>query len=191
MSYTRSDSAIVPNALHDDDPTWGMGFSVIVTICSLLGLVFCFRRASTLLPRNLNIQLQLFGGDNSDRNGLGIGRRGPIALSDDDLEGATGLEWEDLEAQFHGEGYEDGLDGGDGDGDEDGNEYHEEEMENMTAGSRLLKPISRQNRYLDEDEDDEEEEEGQEMMGGVNARYRDDDEEDNSDGDEQSRRRST
>ncbi|KAF9346656.1 hypothetical protein BGX26_001832 [Mortierella sp. AD094] len=139
-----------------------MGFSILVTISSLLGLLFCFRKASSLLPRNLNIQLQRFGQNSSSSNGAG--RRGPIALSDDDLVGATGIEWEDIEAQLHGDDDEEGRD-------------QEEEMDDMA--SRPLKPMSRQDRYLD-DEDDEE---GEELSSNVNVnrRYLDDDYEDEDD----------
>ncbi|KAF9122780.1 hypothetical protein BGW39_009491 [Mortierella sp. 14UC] len=105
-----------------------MGFSILVTICSLTGLLFCFRRASTLLPRNLTIPLQMFGQNNSSSS-----TRGPIALSDDDMEGATRIDWEELDAQFE--------DMGDASG---------------TGGSgRMLTPVAKQARYLDDDEDDD------------------------------------
>ncbi|KAF9214854.1 hypothetical protein BGZ59_002844 [Podila verticillata] len=65
-----------------------------ITALSLLGLLFCFRRASTLMPRNLSIQLEnMFSG----QNGGVRARRGPIALSDEDLAGATGIDWDELE----------------------------------------------------------------------------------------------
>ncbi|KAG0052747.1 hypothetical protein BGZ83_002151 [Gryganskiella cystojenkinii] len=89
-------------ATHEDDPKAGMAFSIAITVGTLLGLLFCFRRASKLLPRNLNIQLQLFK-ENLTGNGRSAGsqeRRGPIALSDDDLEGATGIDWEALDEEF-------------------------------------------------------------------------------------------
>ncbi|KAI1320689.1 hypothetical protein EDD11_010223 [Mortierella claussenii] len=110
----------------------------------------------------------MFGQSNSSHT---PGRRGPIALSDDDLVGATGLEWEDLEAQLY-------------DGEIDAeehqqNEYEGEEMGDMTT-ARPLKPITGRDRYLDDDEEDEENE-GQELSGGVNARYRDDDDDDDDD----------
>ncbi|KAF9159845.1 hypothetical protein BGX20_002772 [Mortierella sp. AD010] len=116
-------------------------------------------KASSLLPRNLSIQLQGFG-QNSNNNG--VGRRGPIALSDDDLVGATGIEWEDIEAQLQGDGH---------------GEDQEEEMDDMA--SRPLKPMSRHDRYLDDDED----EEGEEMSSNVNVNrpYTDDDDEDGGD----------
>ncbi|KAF9964251.1 hypothetical protein BGZ70_006718 [Mortierella alpina] len=38
-------------------------------------------------------------GQNNDNSSA----RGPIALTDDDMTGATGLDWEDLEAQLHDE----------------------------------------------------------------------------------------
>ncbi|KAG0028732.1 hypothetical protein BGZ81_004460 [Podila clonocystis] len=65
-----------------------------ITVLSLLGLLFCFRRASTLMPRNLSIQLEnMFSG----QDGGVRARRGPIALSDEDLVGAQGLDWDELE----------------------------------------------------------------------------------------------
>lgn len=135
----------------------------------LVGLLFCFRRASKLLPRNLNIQLQMFGqSDNSNNPG-----RGPIALSDDDLAGATGLEWEDLEAP---------LRNGDFGDDED---VQDEELQDMA--SRPLKPMKRQDRYLDNDEDDDngdEESPGQELSSVLVAgRYQDDEDENGEDTD--------
>ncbi|KAG0361634.1 hypothetical protein BGZ54_009029 [Gamsiella multidivaricata] len=132
-----------------------------------MGLIFCFRRASKLFPRNLNIQLQMFGQNNNDSQSPG---RGPIALSDDDLAGATGIDWEDLEGQL---------------GDEDGNDDNdeEEEMDDMVGGSgglgegRPLKPMKRLERYLDGDDD--EEQEGQELsdvrVTSSSSRYHDDD----------------
>ncbi|KAG0012124.1 hypothetical protein BGZ80_000189 [Entomortierella chlamydospora] len=107
----------------------------------------------------LRIQLQRFGQNNSSND---VGRRGPIALSDDDLVGATGIEWEDIEAQLHGDNH---------------GEDQEEEMDDMT--SRPLKPMSRQDRYLYDDED----EEGEEMSSNVNVNrpYADDEGEDDGD----------
>ncbi|KAF8940273.1 hypothetical protein BGZ58_007164 [Dissophora ornata] len=154
MPTIRSDTGAMPRGLHDDDPTVGMGFSILVTVCSLIGLLFCFRRASRLLPRNLNMQLQMFGQNNRNAQG-----RGPIALSEDDLAGATGIDWEDLEAQLQ-EDEEEGEERGQG-----------EEMDDMT---RPLKPMTRNVRYMDE-----EEEEGQELSSvSFRGRYRDDDEDD-------------
>lgn len=47
-----------------------------------------------LMPRNLSIQLEnLFSG----QDGGVRARRGPIALSDEDLAGATGIDWDELE----------------------------------------------------------------------------------------------
>ncbi|KAF9089199.1 hypothetical protein BGX29_012173 [Mortierella sp. GBA35] len=146
----RSAPGAMPTGFGDDDPTIGMGFSIFITVCSLAGLIFCFRRASTLIPRNLTIPLQMFGGQGSSSNST---QRGPIALSDDDLEGATGIDWEELDAQLedvHGE---------------DGEEMLVAEGEGGGVGGRLLKPVTRQARYLD---DDEEEEEGQ----GQNVGYK-------------------
>lgn len=40
-----------------------------------------------------------------DRNGA-AGSRGPIALTDDDLEGAVGIDWEALDEEFLREGGE-------------------------------------------------------------------------------------
>ncbi|KAF9198346.1 hypothetical protein BGZ49_000849 [Haplosporangium sp. Z 27] len=143
----------------DDDSIAGMGFSIFITVCSLLGLLFCFRRASMLLPRNLNIQLQRF---NQDSDSNGIGRRGPIALSEDDILGATGLEWEDIETQLN---------------EDDEERDQEEEMDDMA--SRPLKPMSSQDRYVDDDD-----EEGEEMSSNVNInnrRYRDNDDNDDND----------
>ncbi|GJJ72839.1 hypothetical protein EMPS_05197 [Entomortierella parvispora] len=105
MPAIRSyEGGAMPSTTNNEDPTAGMAFSVLVTVCTLLGLLFCFRRASRLLPRNLNIQLQMFkeslsGGGGLDRNG-GAGARGPIALSEDDLEGAVGIDWEALDEEF-------------------------------------------------------------------------------------------
>ncbi|KAF9183349.1 hypothetical protein BGZ51_002732 [Haplosporangium sp. Z 767] len=66
----------------------------------------------------------MFGENNSSHPG-----RGPIALSDDDLIGATGVEWEDLEAQFQGENGDDEAD---------------------IAIARPLKSMSKQGRYTDD-----------------------------------------
>lgn len=47
-----------------------------------------------LMPRNLSIQLEnMFSG----QDGGVRTRRGPIALSDEDLAGATGIDWDELE----------------------------------------------------------------------------------------------
>ncbi|KAF8979852.1 hypothetical protein BGZ46_004947 [Entomortierella lignicola] len=157
----------MPSLQSDDDSIAGMGFvsafAVVeildIMMCSLLGLLFCFRRASMLLPRNLNIQLQRF---NQDSNSNGIGRRGPIALSEDDLLGATGIEWEDIETQLN---------------EDDEERDQEEEMDDMA--SRPLKPMSSQDRYVDDDG-----EEGEEMSSNVNInsrRYRDNDDNDDND----------
>ncbi|KAI8347911.1 hypothetical protein B0O80DRAFT_463995 [Mortierella sp. GBAus27b] len=146
-----------------------MGFSILVTVCTLAGLLFCFRRASQLLPRNLNIQLQMFGQNNNDNQG-----RGPIALSDDDIAGATGLDWEDLEAQLH-----DDID--------DEENIQDEELQDMA--SRPLKPMTRSDRYLDDDDD--EENQGQELSSvHATSRYRDDDDGDTDDVDNDSAARS-
>ncbi|KAF9907907.1 hypothetical protein EC991_010420 [Linnemannia zychae] len=127
MPFIRSDSGAMPTGFGDDDPTVGMGFSILITICSLAGLLFCFRRASTLLPRNLTIPLQMFGQNNNSSSST----RGPIALSDDDMEGATRIDWEELDAQFEDMGNASG-----------------------TGGSeRMLAPVTRQARYLDDDEE--------------------------------------
>ncbi|KAK3842729.1 MAG: hypothetical protein J3R72DRAFT_125805 [Linnemannia gamsii] len=114
-----------------------MGFSIFITICSLAGLLFCFRRASTLLPRNLTIPLQMFGQNNNNST-----TRGPIALSDDDLEGATRIDWDELDAQFE-------------DIDEDGYVGGRASGASGAVGGQVLKPVTRQARYLDDNEDDE------------------------------------
>ncbi|KAF8942710.1 hypothetical protein BGZ47_006200 [Haplosporangium gracile] len=134
MPFIRFDTGATPTGFGDDDPTVGMGFSILITICSLAGLLFCFRKASTLIPRSLTIPLQMFGGQNSGSNAT----RGPIALSDDDLEGATRIDWDELDAQF-----EDLGDNGGG-----------EELTAARGGGRLLKPMTRQTRYLDDDDED-------------------------------------
>ncbi|KAF9117206.1 hypothetical protein BGX27_000055 [Mortierella sp. AM989] len=92
----------------------------------------------------------MFGQNNS---GNGTGRRGPIALSDDDLVGATGIEWEDIEAQLRDDDEED--------------QDREEEMDDMA--SRPLKPMTGQDRYVDDDDEG-----GEELSSNVNGRYRDD-----------------
>ncbi|KAG0275172.1 hypothetical protein BGZ95_009107 [Linnemannia exigua] len=128
----------MPSGFGDDDPSVGMGFSILITVCSLAGLLFCFRRASTLLPRNLTIPLQMFGQNNNSST-----TRGPIALSDDDLEGATRIDWDELDAQFEDvdeDGYVGGRVGGGASG---------------AGGGQVLKPVTRQARYLDDDEDEE------------------------------------
>jgi len=54
------------------------------------------------------------GGSGINRNGQ-AGARGPIALSDDDLEGAVGIDWEALDEEFlreDGEIYNDDLEEG-------------------------------------------------------------------------------
>lgn len=148
-----------------------------MTVCTLVGLLFCFRRASKLLPRNLNIQLQMFGQNDSSNNP----GRGPIALSDDDIAGATGLEWEDLEVPLRDEDF-------------DAEEIvQDEELQDMA--SRPLKPMKRSERYMDNDEDDDdnddEENQGQELSSvHVTSRYRDDEDEDADDVDSDSAARS-
>ncbi|KAF9144350.1 hypothetical protein BGX30_013058 [Mortierella sp. GBA39] len=134
MPYIRSDSGAMPTGFGDDEPTIGMGFSIIITICSLAGLLFCFRKASSLMPRSLTIPLQMFGGQNSSNSAA----RGPIALSDDDLEGATRIDWDELDAQLEDLGDEGG-----------------EELVAAGGGGRLLKPMTRQGRYLDDDDENE------------------------------------
>lgn len=47
-------------------------------------------------------------GQNNDNSSA----RGPIALTDDDMTGATGLDWEDLEARLHDEEDPEQLGGG-------------------------------------------------------------------------------
>ncbi|KAF9540019.1 hypothetical protein EC957_004721, partial [Mortierella hygrophila] len=96
--------------------------------------------ASSLMPRSLTIPLQMFGGQNSSNSAT----RGPIALSDDDLEGATRIDWDELDAQFEGLG--------DGDG---------EELVAAGGGGRLLKPMTRQARYLDDDDEDGSQDDGE------------------------------
>ncbi|CAO3563107.1 unnamed protein product [Mortierella alpina] len=126
MDLDRTHPRVSPQAInHDDDATVGMGFSITITVLTLLGLLFCFRRASTLLPRNLSIQLQMFG-----QNGDNSSARGPIALTDDDMTGATGLDWEDLEAQLH-------------------DEEDLEELEDIQPTSRAQRP-KKQVRYADD-----------------------------------------
>ncbi|KAG0070838.1 hypothetical protein BGZ89_012337 [Linnemannia elongata] len=122
MPYIRSDSGAMPTGFGDDDPTIGMGF------------------ASTLIPRNLTIPLQMFGGQNSSNSAT----RGPIALSDDDLEGATRIDWDELDAQFEDLGGEGG-----------------EELVAAGGGGRLLKPMTRQARYLDDDDEDGSQDDGE------------------------------
>ncbi|KAF9934801.1 hypothetical protein FBU30_000095 [Linnemannia zychae] len=112
-----------------------MGFSIVVTICTLAGLLFCFRRASALMPRNLTIPLQMFG-QSSDLT------RGPIALSDDDMEGATRIDWEELDAQFV-----------DLDGDDESSVTNGDAEDD--AGARLLNPVKKQTQYLDNDDVDD------------------------------------
>ncbi|KAG0289056.1 hypothetical protein BGZ96_007291 [Linnemannia gamsii] len=137
MPYIRSDSGAMPTGFGDDDPTIGMGFSIVITICSLAGLLFCFRRASALIPRNLTIPLQMFGGGGGQSN-RSSATRGPIALSDDDMEGATRIDWDELDAQF-----------------EDLNGNGGEELQAAGGSGRLLKPVTRQARYLDDDGDED------------------------------------
>lgn len=146
--------------------------SILVTVCTLAGLLFCFRRASKLLPRNLNIQLQMFGQSDAG-NTPG---RGPIALSDDDLAGATGLEWEDLDAQLHDDEY-------DINEEEEEEDAPDEELQDMA--SRPLRPMKRPERYHDNDDGDEdhaEEDQGQELSSftGGAGRYRDDGDDDDA-----------
>ncbi|KAF9585599.1 hypothetical protein BGW38_001621 [Lunasporangiospora selenospora] len=190
-------------AFDDDQPVVGMGFSIAITVFSLLGLLYCFRRASTLLPRGLNIPLQIFNGG-SGASGDRLSRRGPIALSDDDLHGATGLDWEDVDAQLE----EDGLifrDGHDDDNDavdlclgedEDGDSIDESEE---VAASRPLTNMSRKKlglgvRFKDDEEIDSFENEEEAMgrpltdmsqkMPGFGVRFKDDedDEDDEENG---------
>ncbi|KAG0313067.1 hypothetical protein BGZ99_009099 [Dissophora globulifera] len=183
MPTLRSDMSAMPRlGGHDDDDdgTIGMGFSILVTVCSLIGMLFCFRRASRLLPRSLNIQLQMFGQNSTNNPG-----RGPIALSDDDLVGATGLEWEDLEAQLRDDDDDDENDDNVHGGRvrERGEDYDDQDDE-MDDMARPLKPMSRKDRYLDEDEDDNGE--GQELSNvTVKGRYRDDEDENEDEDDDE------
>ncbi|KAF9574121.1 hypothetical protein EC968_007373 [Mortierella alpina] len=132
MDSDRSHPRVSPHGInHDDDATVGMGFSITITVLTLLGLLFCFRRASMLLPRNLSIQLQMFGQNNDNDNST----RGPIALTDDDMTGATGLDWEDLEAQLQ-------------------DEEETEELEDIQPVSRAQRP-KKQVRYADDIDGDE------------------------------------
>ncbi|KAG9072043.1 hypothetical protein KI688_006265 [Linnemannia hyalina] len=96
--------------------------------------------ASSLMPRNLTIPLQMFGGQSSSNSAT----RGPIALSDDDLEGATRIDWDELDAQFEDLGDEDS-----------------EELVAGGGGGRLLKPMTRQARYLDDDDEDGSQDDGE------------------------------
>lgn len=105
----------------------------------------------------------MFGGQNSSNNAT----RGPIALSDDDLEGATRIDWDELDAQFED------LEGEDG-----------EELVAAGGGGRLLKPVTRQAQYLDDDDEDgnQDDEEPYRMSSGAgdagnDAPFVDDDEE--------------
>ncbi|KAF9953139.1 hypothetical protein BGZ65_004853 [Modicella reniformis] len=95
-------------------------------------------------------------GQNDSSNNSG---RGPIALSDDDLVGATGIDWEDLEAQLH-----------DNDGEDD---THDEELQDMA--SRPLKPMKRSERHLNNNgENDDDYSEFQELSSiPATGRYRD------------------
>ncbi|KAF9438552.1 hypothetical protein BGZ76_006934 [Entomortierella beljakovae] len=111
--------------------------------------------------------LQMFGNNN---NNNGAGRRGPIALTDDDLVGATGIEWEDIEAQLR-DGEDEDIIMDDSDDDDD----YEDQEELQDMASRPLKPINSKDRYLDDDDEDDE---GEEMTSQVNQRYRDDDDDD-------------
>jgi hypothetical protein len=76
----------------------------------------------------------MFGGGGGGQNSRSNATRGPIALSDDDLEGATRIDWDELDAQFED------LNGDDG-----------EELQAAGGNGRLLKPVTRQARYLDDD----------------------------------------
>lgn len=78
----------------------------------------------------------MFGG--GGQNSRGSATRGPIALSDDDMEGATRIDWDELDAQFEDLGGDDG-----------------EELQAAGGGGRLLKPVTRQARYLDDDRDED------------------------------------
>ncbi|KAF9163373.1 hypothetical protein DFQ26_002662 [Actinomortierella ambigua] len=60
--------------------------SSVITVVTLLGLWYCFRRASTLFPRGISIPLDNFIAGQQTRG------RGPIALSDDDWRDAEALE---------------------------------------------------------------------------------------------------
>ncbi|KAF9150372.1 hypothetical protein BG015_007822 [Linnemannia schmuckeri] len=111
-------------------------------------------------------------GDDDPTVGMGFNSgsnatRGPIALSDDDLEGATRIDWDELDAQF-----ENLSDNGSG-----------EELVAAGGGGRLLKPMTRQTRYLDDDdEDNSQDEEPYRMNTGAgdeenDAPFVDDDEE--------------
>ncbi|KAF9301868.1 hypothetical protein BGZ74_006168 [Mortierella antarctica] len=115
-----------------------------ITVLSLLGLLFCFRRASTLMPRNLSIQLEnMFSG----QDGGVRARRGPIALSDEDLAGAQGLDWDELEDHS--------LDRTVIALDSDEEENEQDEGQELQEGTRAFA------RYTeDDDEDAQEEEEG-------------------------------
>ncbi|KAG0357915.1 hypothetical protein BG005_002980 [Podila minutissima] len=121
---------------------WG-GIKTI-TVLSLLGLLFCFRRASTLMPRNLSIQLEnMFSG----QDGGVRARRGPIALSDEDLAGAQGLDWDELEDHS--------LDRTVIALDSDEEENEQDEGQELQEGTRAFAPYTE-----DDDEDAQEEEEG-------------------------------
>ncbi|KAF9949891.1 hypothetical protein BGZ72_008344 [Mortierella alpina] len=139
-----------------------MGFSITITVLTLLGLLFCFRRASMLLPRNLSIQLQMFGQDNNNSNA-----RGPIALTDDDMTGATGLDWEDLEAQLHNE--------------EDVEELEDIQPLRQRQEGRTQRPVTKRVRYADEDAD-EDAAKPLTSSSGLGGAYTDDNDESEDDG---------
>ncbi|KAG0210114.1 hypothetical protein BGX28_009655 [Mortierella sp. GBA30] len=100
--------------------------------------------------------------------------RGPIALTDDDLEGATGLDWEDLEAQMQGV------------------EEEQEEMEDMestrveeSAAKPLKSASKKQVRYEDDDENDAAAQLLKPMSGQKGGRYKYDDGHGESDDEEE------
>ncbi|KAF9411265.1 hypothetical protein BGZ94_001391 [Podila epigama] len=127
----------------------GVVFQTVITIVSFAGLLYCFRRASTFMPRNISIQLEnIFTGHSDGR------RRGPIALSDEDMAGATGIDWDELE--------EAGLDGTatalDNDDSEDG-EQDEEDSEDEGQELQESRRGTAFSRFRDDhDRDDDAEE---------------------------------
>ncbi|KAF9977023.1 hypothetical protein BGZ73_007231 [Actinomortierella ambigua] len=88
------------NAFQGEDPsTVGMIVSTVITLLTLLGLLYCFRRASTLFPRGISIPLDNFMAGQRTRG------HGPIALTDDDWRDADMLE-DGLYVDEEGENFE-------------------------------------------------------------------------------------
>ncbi|KAG0226158.1 hypothetical protein BGW42_003900 [Actinomortierella wolfii] len=160
--------------MDEDEPsTWSMILSTIITIVTLVGLWYCFRRASTLFPRAISIPLDNFMQGQRSR------RRGPIALDDDD--------WRDAEVLEEGLFVEDNVDDNEHDDDDEDydhvNDHHNNNNHRYRSynhetgtrddgGSRPLLPVTTADTQRfsleiegEEDEDDEEVEQDRRVLG--------------------------